>query len=76
MNPKKLAIISAISIILFIFLLTVTLFGLLGYGLFVVLGDADAARAFLYGSISTGVLSAVSIAVAVVANTILVTYKI
>lgn len=76
MNPKKLAVISAVSIILFIFLLIATLFSFIGYGLFAILGDSAIANFFFYGTISTGILSAIAIATAVVANTILVTYKI
>ena len=76
MNPKKLAAISAVSIILFIFLLIATLFALIGCGLFAILGDAVVSKVFFYGTVSTGFLSAIAIVVAVVANTILVTYKI
>lgn len=76
MNPKKLAVISAISIVMFVFLLIATLFGLIGCGLFAILGDACVSKVFFYGTISTGIMSAVAIVVAVVANTILVTYKI
>ena len=76
MNPKKLAAITAVSIIAFIFLLIATLFGLLGSGLFAILGDVGVAKAFIFGTITTGILSAVAIVIAVVANTILVTYRI
>ncbi|MBR5161248.1 MAG: hypothetical protein IKS45_09190 [Thermoguttaceae bacterium] len=76
MNPKKLAAISAISIITFIFLLIATFFGLLGSGLFAILGDASVAKVFIYGTISTGILSAIALIIAVVANTILVTFRI
>ncbi len=76
MNPKKLATITAISIIAFIFLLIATLFCLLGFGLFSLLGDVSIAKAFIYGTLSTGILSAVALIVAIVANTILVTYRI
>ncbi len=76
MNPKKLAAITAISIVAFIFLLIAALFGLLGFGLFTILGDVSVAKAFVYGTISSGILSAISLVVAIVANTILVTYRI
>lgn len=76
MNPKKLATLTAISIVTFIFLLIATFFGLLGFGLFSVLGDAGVAKAFVYGTISSGILSAIALIVAIVANTILVTYRI
>ena len=76
MNPKKLAALTAISIVSFIFLLIATLFGLLGYGLFAILGDAIVARMFFYGTVSSGILSSAALIVAVVANTILVTYRI
>lgn len=76
MNPKKLAVLTAISIIFFIFLLIAALFGLLGYGLFAILGDVGIAKLFFYGTVSTGILSAIALIVAVVANTILVTYRI
>ena len=76
MNPKKLAAISAVSIITFVFLLIATFFGLLGSGLFAILGDAGVAKAFIYGTISSGILSAIALIIAVVANTILVTFRI
>ena len=76
MNPKKLAAISAVSIVTFIFLLITTLFGLLGFGLFAILGDAAVSKVFFYGTVSTGILSAAALITALVANTILVTYKI
>ena len=76
MNPKKLAVITAISIVAFIFLLIASLFGLLGFGLFTILGDSSVAKAFVYGTISSGILSAIALIVAIVANTILVTYRI
>ena len=76
MNPKKLAAITAVSIIAFIFLLITTLFGLLGSGLFAILGDVGVSKLFMYGTISSGCLSAIALIVAVIANTILVTYKI
>lgn len=76
MNPKKLAAITAISIVMFIFLLIATLFSLLGSGLFAILGDVGIAKMFIYGTITTGILSATALIIAVVANTILVTYRI
>lgn len=76
MNPKTLAAITAISIITFIFLLIATLFGFLGFGLFAILGDVSVAKAFFYGTFTTGILSLVAVIVAIVANTILVTYRI
>ncbi|MBR5711527.1 MAG: hypothetical protein IKX40_12290 [Thermoguttaceae bacterium] len=76
MNPKKLAVISAVSIVTFIFLLIAALFSLIGAGLFAVLGDASAAKLFIYGTVSTGILSAIALVVAVIANTILVTFRI
>ena len=76
MNPKKLAVITAISIITFIFLLIATFFGLLGFGLFSILGDAFVSKLFIYGTIATGTLSGIALIVAIIANTILVTYRI
>ena len=76
MNPKKLAAITAISIITFVFLLIAAFFCLLGFGLFAILGDAGVAKTFIYGAFSTGILSFIALIVAVVANTILVTYRI
>lgn len=76
MNPKKLAVISAVSIVAFIFLLIAALFSLLGAGLFAIIGDASASRLFFYGTVSTGILSAVALVIAVIANTILVTFRI
>ena len=76
MNPKKLAVISAVAIVAFIFLLIAALFSLIGAGLFSILGDASVAKLFFYGTVSTGILSAIALVVAVIANTILVTFRI
>lgn len=76
MNPKKLAAISAVSIITFIFLIIATLFSLLGVGLFAILGDASFAMLLVYGTVSMGILSAVALVIAIIANTILVTFRI
>lgn len=76
MNPKKLAAITAVSIITFIFLLIATFFCLLGFGLFAILGDVSVAKLFIYGTVTTGALSAAALIIAVIANTILVTYRI
>ncbi len=75
MNPKKLVVITASAIIAFMFLFMATIFSIVGAGLFYALNDMNVAQAMVYGIFLSGGLACVALIVAVISNSILLTYK-
>lgn len=75
MNPKNLAAASAISLVVFLFLLVTAFFAAVGAALFALMGDAAAFVFFAYFLGIVGILSLTALLVTIVSNTLLLTYR-